>query len=65
MKAHHPSTKPTKMTVTEAMAAYRDGTFEKKTTASAEHRQKDEPKTTGGVQKGRDLYESMHNKKEQ
>lgn len=55
------------MNVSEAMAAHRDGTFEKKTKASAERRKKAEPKTTGGVQKGRDLYESMHptKKKEQ
>lgn len=55
------------MKIQEAMAAYRDGTFEKKTKASAERRQaaKDR-KAEGGVQKGRDLYESMYpTKKEQ
>jgi hypothetical protein len=49
------------MKVSEAMAAYRDGTFEKKAKASAERRQKDKDrKADGGVQKGRALYESMH-----
>jgi hypothetical protein len=49
------------MKVSEAMAAYRDGTFEKKAKASAERRHAaKERKSEGGVQKGRDLYESMH-----
>lgn len=54
------------MKVSEAMAAYRDGTFEKKTKASAERRQtaKDH-QSVGGVQKGRDLYESMYPKKKE
>lgn len=50
------------MNVKDSIAAYRDGTFEKKAQASAERRQsaaKNLP-TKGGVQKGRDLYESMH-----
>lgn len=48
------------MNVSEAMAAHRDGTFEKKAKASADRRQAKERKSEGGVQKGRDLYESMH-----
>ncbi|QYF88551.1 hypothetical protein [Arthrobacter sp. PAMC25284] len=52
------------MNVQEAMAAYRDGTFEKK--ASAERRQPArQQKSDGGVQKGRDLYESMYPKKKE
>jgi hypothetical protein len=42
------------------MAAYRDGTFEKKTKAGAERQQTEQRKAEGGVQKGRDLYESMY-----
>lgn len=55
------------MNTKEAMAAYRDGTFEEKAKASAERRQAKERKPEGGVQKGRDLYESMYptKKKEQ
>lgn len=54
------------MNVSEAMAAHRDGTFEKKAAASAERRKKlAESKATGGVQKGRDLYESTHKKEQQ
>jgi hypothetical protein len=55
------------MNVKDSMAAYRDGTFEKKTKASAERRQSaNERESTGSVQKGRDLYESMYpHKKEQ
>jgi hypothetical protein len=49
------------MKIREAMAAYRDGTFEKKTKDSAERRETaKERKSEGGVQKGRDLYESMY-----
>lgn len=49
------------MKVQEAMAAYRDGTFEEKAKASAERRHAaKERKSEGGVQKGRDLYESMY-----
>ncbi|MDQ0822796.1 hypothetical protein QFZ79_000536 [Arthrobacter sp. V4I6] len=55
------------MNVQESMAAHRDGTFEEKVKASAERRQTaKERKSEGGVQKGRDLYESMYpTKKEQ
>lgn len=55
------------MKVNEAMAAYRDGTFEQKAKDSAERRQSAaKVKTEGLVQKGRDLYESMYpTKKEQ
>ncbi|MFE4229433.1 hypothetical protein ACFRJ8_16295 [Arthrobacter sp. NPDC056886] len=55
------------MNVREAMAAYRDGTFEKKAKDGAERRQTaKERKSEGGIQKGRDLYESMYPaKKEQ
>lgn len=56
------------MNIQESMDAYRDGTFEKKVKASAERRQSaKERKSEGGVQKGRDLYESMYptKKKEQ
>jgi hypothetical protein len=49
------------MKISEAMAAYRDGTFEEKAKASAERRvTAKERKSEGGIQKGRDLYESMH-----
>lgn len=55
------------MNVREAMAAYRDGTFEKKTKDSAERRlTANDGKSESGVQKGRDLYESIYPaKKEQ
>lgn len=54
------------MKISEAMDAYRDGTFETKAKDSAERRQKNKNhKPEGGVQKGRALYESLHNKKEQ
>lgn len=48
------------MKVGEAMAAYRDGTFQKKSKENAERRSTKERKSEGGVQKGRDLYESMY-----
>lgn len=56
------------MNVKESMAAYRDGTFEKKTKASAERREaaRKDARPKGLVQKGRELYESMNaTKKEQ
>lgn len=55
------------MNVKDSMAAYRNGTFEKKAQDSAERRQAaKERKSEGGVQKGRDLYKSMYpTKKEQ
>jgi hypothetical protein len=54
------------MKIREAMAAYRDGTFEQKARAERRQTPKDR-KSEGGVQKGRDLYESMYptKKKEQ
>jgi hypothetical protein len=55
------------MNVKESMAAYRDGTFEKNAKDDAERRETaKERNSKGGVQKGRDLYESMYpTKKEQ
>jgi hypothetical protein len=55
------------MNVKDSMAAYRDGKFEQMTKDSAECRQSaKDRKAEGGVQKGRDLYESMYpTKKEQ
>ena len=56
------------MNVKESMAAFRDGTFEKKTKASAKRREaaRNDAKPEGLVQKGRELYESMNpSKKEQ
>ncbi|MDP9693023.1 UNVERIFIED_ORG: hypothetical protein J2X79_000560 [Arthrobacter globiformis] len=56
------------MNVQQSMDAYRDGTFEQKVKANAERRKSTkEGAATGGVRKGRDLYESMYptTKKEQ
>lgn len=52
------------MNTKEAMAAYRDGTFEKKVSAERRQTAKDR-QSTGSVQKGRDLYESMYPKKKE
>ena len=49
------------MNVKDSMAAYRDGIFEKKAKEGAKRRHAaKESKSEGGVQKGRDLYESMY-----
>lgn len=54
------------MNVQESMDAYRDGTFEKKVKANADRKKAAKERTsTGGVQKGRDLYESMYPKKKE
>lgn len=53
------------MNVQEAMQAVKDGTFESKLKRqSADRLEAAETKATGAVQRGRELYASLHTKKE-
>lgn len=50
------------LTVTEAAEAFKDGTFDAKTRATAEQRANASQRRSGGIKRGTDLYNELHNK---